>query len=83
MLIEEFMVIANEEVAKWCEHEQIPFLSRVHGLPPMSSIDTIRRIIAKNTPSSGKQKQIPKRSFSKKEQETITPREIRVFLESL
>lgn len=29
-LIEEFMVLANEEVAKWCENNGLPFLSRVH-----------------------------------------------------
>lgn len=43
------MVITNEEVAKWCEREQIPFLSRVHPLPSASSIEIIRRIITKNT----------------------------------
>lgn len=46
MLIEEFMVLANEEVAKWCERMGIPFLSRIHGLPPYNSIETIRQIIA-------------------------------------
>lgn len=32
-LIEEFMVLANEEVAKWCEKYTVPFLSRNHSLP--------------------------------------------------
>lgn len=33
ILIEEFMVLANEEVAKWCSKRQIPYLSRVHDAP--------------------------------------------------
>lgn len=33
MLIEECMVLANEEVAKWCAKEKLPFLSRVHSIP--------------------------------------------------
>ncbi len=45
MLIEECMVLANEEVAKWCEASEIPFLSRVHGLPAQEHIETIARII--------------------------------------
>lgn len=49
MLIEEFMVLANEEVAKWCEAGGIPFLSRVHGLPSESALGIIRQIIATGT----------------------------------
>ncbi len=41
-LIEEFMVLANEEVAKWCEKENIPFLSRVHGLPGNEQTEIIQ-----------------------------------------
>ncbi len=48
MLIEEFMVLANEEVAKWCDSHGLPFLSRVHGIPPFNSVDVIRKIIGKN-----------------------------------
>lgn len=44
-LIEEFMVLANEEVAKWCEKQNIPFLSRVHGLPGNDQSEIIRTII--------------------------------------
>ncbi len=47
MLIEEFMVIANEEVARWCDTHGLPFLSRVHGIPPFNSVDVIRKIIGK------------------------------------
>lgn len=33
-LIETYMVLANEQVAKWCKRRKIPFLSRVHEEPP-------------------------------------------------
>lgn len=33
MLIEECMVVANEEIAKWCEKRKIPYLSRLHDEP--------------------------------------------------
>ncbi len=33
MLIEECMVLANEEVAKWCVGKKLPFLSRIHSAP--------------------------------------------------
>lgn len=46
MLIEEFMVLANEEVAKWCDGHGIPFLSRVHGLPPYNSMEVIKQILS-------------------------------------
>lgn len=46
MLIEEFMVLANEEVAKWCEGHGLPFLSRVHGLPPYNSMEIIKQILS-------------------------------------
>lgn len=42
MMIEEFMVLANEEVAKWAIKRNIPFLSRVHDAP---SVDKIREIV--------------------------------------
>ena len=43
MMIEEFMVLANEEVAKWCIKRKIPFLSRVHDAP---SVEKIREILS-------------------------------------
>lgn len=43
-LIEEFMVIANEEVAKWCRKYGIPFLSRIHEPPPMEQSSDLRKI---------------------------------------
>lgn len=45
MLIEEFMVLANEEVAKWCERHEMPFLSRIHGLPGAGQLEIIRAIV--------------------------------------
>ena len=44
-LIEEFMVLANEEVAKWCAKKNLPFLSRIHDLPPDENQVIIREII--------------------------------------
>ncbi len=46
MMIEEFMVLANEEIAKWCAKNKIPFLSRVHEAPSTEKDREIREIIA-------------------------------------
>ncbi len=48
-LIEEFMVLANEEVAKWCHHHDLPFLSRVHGLPGNEQTEIIQSILRNST----------------------------------
>lgn len=45
MMIEEFMVLANEEVAKWCTKYSLPFLSRIHHLPPEANAKIIREIV--------------------------------------
>lgn len=45
MMIEEFMVLANEEVAKWCVRHELPFLSRVHGTPGHNNLAFIAEII--------------------------------------
>lgn len=45
MMIEEFMVLANEEVAKWCTKHSLPFLSRIHHLPPEDNAKIIREIV--------------------------------------
>jgi len=47
-LIEECMVLANEEVAKWCTKRKIPFLSRVHDAPPLEQREIIARILGKS-----------------------------------
>lgn len=40
------MVLANEEVAKWCVREELPFLSRAHALPSSQNIALIADMIA-------------------------------------
>lgn len=71
MLIEECMVLANEEVAKWCQKRNIPFLSRVHPAPSEESAEAIRHIIASI---------MPKLRLSSPE---VAPRDIAVFLEKI
>jgi hypothetical protein len=39
------MVLANEEVAKWCKKHNLPFLSRVHGLPGNEQTEIINTIL--------------------------------------
>ncbi len=45
MLIEECMVLANEEIAKWCQKKKIPFLSRIHAAPNREVVPIIRSIL--------------------------------------
>lgn len=54
MLIEECMVLANEEVAKWCTKRKIPFLSRVHPEPSEESIKIIENIFKNLSGKSAK-----------------------------
>lgn len=49
MMIEEFMVLANEEVAKWCAKRHLPFLSRIHHFPPQENLKIIQEIIGYTT----------------------------------
>lgn len=49
MLIEEFMILANEEVAKWCAKEHLPFLSRVHTAPESEDMRKISEILKDNS----------------------------------
>lgn len=44
-LIEEFMVLANEEVAKYASKKQLPFLYRVHDRPSETGISRLREIL--------------------------------------
>lgn len=53
-LIEEFMVVANEEVAKWCIKRKIPFLSRFHDAPNEKNIEFIEHFIGKTLKTAGK-----------------------------
>jgi ribonuclease R len=48
MMIEEFMVLANEEVAKWCVKRKIPFLSRVHDAPSAEKSREIHDVLSAN-----------------------------------
>ena len=43
------MVLANEEIAKWCATKKIPFLSRVHEAPSAEKTREIQEIIAIST----------------------------------
>ncbi len=42
------MVLANEEVAKWCKKHDLPFLSRVHGLPGNEQTEIINAILSQD-----------------------------------
>ncbi len=84
-LIEEFMVLANEEVAKWCQQHGLPFLSRVHGLPGNEQTEIIQWILHNATITSlteaGKNWNI---SFLKQKlTPVLEPTHIREFLESI
>lgn len=72
-LIEEFMVLANEEVAKWCHRNKIPFLSRIHGLPGNVQTEIIQWILQKTT--------IVEKSWIKIW--ALEPTDIREFLEKI
>ncbi len=55
MLIEEFMLIANETVATCITQMDLPFIYRIHDMPSKEKLDTFNRII-KRTNYSLKQK---------------------------
>jgi ribonuclease R len=79
-LIEEFMVLANEEVAKWCDTHGLPFLSRVHGLPGNEQTEIIQWVLQSKW-QEGKWWNI---IFGKsKNTKTLEPTDIREFLESI
>lgn len=79
MLIEEFMVLANEEVAKWCHERNIPFLSRLHPAPPAERQSLLRSImgIAKHIPVSPKQ---IRQYFDQQEESTALLRATQLIL---
>ncbi len=70
------MVLANEEVAKWCHKHNIPFLSRVHGLPGNEQTEIIQGILSL-------EKEGAKKTFGKKIIENLEPTHIREFLEKI
>ncbi len=45
-LIEEFMLLANETVAKYAFERELPFLYRIHGTPDGEKIETLNRFMA-------------------------------------
>lgn len=74
------MVLANEEVAKWCHAKWIPFLSRVHGLPGNEQTEIIQAIIGLHKKDNSKNKII----FGKtKDSKPLEPTDIREFLENI
>lgn len=94
-LIEEFMVLANEEVAKWCHHHGLPFLSRVHGLPGNEQTEIIQWILRNNiVPVIARNEAIQaskvqstgspySASLHSRWQKVLEPTHIREFLESI
>lgn len=81
MMIEECMVLANEEIAKWCATKKIPFLSRVHSAPSTEKGKEIREIIT----LSRKDRTIGMIQLgegSDEESSDITPHQIRSILEN-
>ena len=79
-LIEEFMVLANEEVAKWCDKNGLPFLSRVHGLPGNEQTEIIQGIL-QSVKNDRKWWNI---IFGKtKATKVLEPSDIREFLENI
>jgi exoribonuclease R len=79
MMIEEFMVLANEEIAKWCSNKKIPFLSRVHEAPSEEKTREIHEIIALSQKSAWAPR-IEVKDIVVKDGE-ITPHDIRSILE--
>ncbi|MBC7498417.1 RNB domain-containing ribonuclease, partial [Candidatus Gracilibacteria bacterium] len=77
-LIEEFMVLANEEVAKWCKKHELPFLSRVHGLPGNEQTEIINTILAQ-TPKDQHLIRLPMTKGAR----VLEPTHIREFLENI
>ncbi len=47
-IIEEFMIIANEEISRFFAEKKIPFLYRVHEKPGEDSILTLKNILESN-----------------------------------
>lgn len=54
-LIEEFMIIANEEISKFFNLKKIPFLYRVHEKPSEESLEELIKVLLKNWISVSKE----------------------------
>ncbi len=70
------MVLANEEVAKWCQTKGIPFLSRVHDAPSAEKTREIQELISMDT--MDRHGGMVSVEVSDRE---LTPHEIRTILE--
>jgi len=44
-LIEEFMIMANEEISKFFSEKKIPFLYRIHEKPSLESMQELKKIL--------------------------------------
>lgn len=45
-LVEEFMVLANETVARWARRKKLPFIYRVHEAPDPDRLERLREFVA-------------------------------------
>ena len=73
-LIETYMVLANEQAAKWCKKRKIPFLSRVHEEPSSENTKFLQDLLRE------------KRVFLETDRQNnilITPRDVERYLESM
>gem|GEM_PF-2270138 len=44
-IIEEFMIMANEEISKFFSEKKIPFLYRIHEKPSLESMQELAKIL--------------------------------------
>jgi ribonuclease R len=45
-LVEEFMILANETVARWARRKKLPFIYRVHETPDPDRLERLREFVA-------------------------------------
>lgn len=48
-IIEEFMIIANEEISKFFSEKKIPFLYRIHEAPSQDSISVLKKVLEEHS----------------------------------
>lgn len=51
LLIEECMILANEEIARFCDRHQLPYLSRIHESPPRDHETVIDTLLSREKTS--------------------------------
>lgn len=64
-LIEEFMILANEEISKYFSYKQIPFLYRIHEKPDDKEIEAIFKILNENKIKIDKNENFNSKTVSK------------------